>query len=86
VIAYTLIWRRPAMAGFARIRAADPQLAKAVRAAVAVLADDAMPSDSTPLGTAGLRRLRVGDARIMYQVDESGQTIQILTVGRAGKE
>jgi mRNA interferase RelE/StbE len=40
------------------------------------------PTDSTPLGQGGLRRLRVGRARIIYQVDDDNVAIQILTLGR----
>jgi mRNA-degrading endonuclease RelE of RelBE toxin-antitoxin system len=37
---------------------------------------------STPLGTEGLRRLRLGDARILYDIDDGNHVVQILTVGQ----
>jgi mRNA-degrading endonuclease RelE of RelBE toxin-antitoxin system len=85
-MAYTLIWQPAAVAGLVLIRGVDPQVAKAVRAAVSALADEARPLDSTPLGSEGLRRLRVGDARILYEVDDTHQAIHVLTVGRIHRE
>lgn len=46
---------------------------------------DASPPGSTPLDTAGLLRLRVGEARIMYEIDDTQRAIHILTVGRVGR-
>jgi mRNA interferase RelE/StbE len=82
VTAYTLIWQPAAFAGLMGIRAADPPVAKMVRTAVSALTEDAYPVDSTPLGTAGLRRLRVGDARVLYEIDDTHRAIHILTIGR----
>lgn len=80
--AHTLIWQPAAFAGLMRIRSADPEVAKAIRTAVSALAEDASPPDSTPLDTAGLRRLRVGEARIIYEIDDTQRAIHVLTVGR----
>lgn len=80
--AHTLIWQPAAFAGLMRIRTTDPEVAKTIRTAVSALAEDAYPPDSTPLDTAGLRRLRVGEARIMYEIDDTQRAIHILTVGR----
>jgi mRNA interferase RelE/StbE len=82
VTAYTLIWQPAAFAGLMRIRTTDPQVAKTVRTAVSALAEDAYPVDPTPLDTAGLRRLRVGDARVLYEIDDTHRAIHILTIGR----
>ena len=56
---FTLIWEPPAIAGLIRLRQADPATAKDVRAAVLALARDPEPDTSSPLGTAGLRRIRL---------------------------
>lgn len=79
---YTLIWRHAAVAGLIRPRAADPLTAKAVRTAVAALADNPYPDGSTALGSGGQRRLRIGPARVMYTVSEENVSVDILTVGR----
>jgi mRNA-degrading endonuclease RelE of RelBE toxin-antitoxin system len=82
VTAHTLIWQPAAFAGLVGIRSIDPQLAKAVRTAVSALVEDPFPTLSTPLGTSGLRRLRVGDARVLYEIDDTNRAIHILTIGR----
>lgn len=80
---HTMIWQPAAMAGLLRIRATDPQATKDVRMAIAALTATARPPDSTPLGTAGLRRLRVGDTRVLYEIDDVNEAIHVLTIGRA---
>ena len=82
---FTLIWQPAAVPGLIRIRTTDPQTAKVVRTAVNALAEDAYPSSSTPLGDAGLRRLRLGDVRVVYEVDDSDRAIQVLVIGRVGR-
>ena len=79
---YALIWQPPAVAGLIRLRSADAQAARAVRTAVSSLAENAEPSSSTPLGSGSLRRLRVADARILYEVDHTHRAVHILTVGQ----
>ena len=80
---FTLIWEPPAIAGLIRLRQADPATAKDVRAAVLALARDPEPDTSSPLGTAGLRRMRIGSARVLYSVDAADAAVQILLVGQA---
>ena len=80
--AHTLIWQPAAFAGLMSIRVTDPEVAKRIRRAVSALAEDAYPADSTPLGTAGLRRVRVRNARVLYEIDDTHLAIHILTVGR----
>jgi mRNA-degrading endonuclease RelE of RelBE toxin-antitoxin system len=58
------------------------QAAKALRTAVNALADNAEPLDSALLTPAGLRRLRIGEARVLYQIDDQSRAIHILTIGR----
>jgi mRNA-degrading endonuclease RelE of RelBE toxin-antitoxin system len=82
LIPYTLIWGAAAVAGLARIRDLDPDAAKIVRAAVRGLATEPRPSNSSPLGTAGHRRLRLGDVRVLYQVDDELRAVEIVTVGQ----
>ena len=49
------------------------------------LVEDAYPPDSSALDNAGLRRLRVGDARVLYEIDETHRAVHILTIGRLGR-
>lgn len=79
---YTLIWQPAAVAGLIRLRAADLTAAKDVRAAITSLARDPEPDRSTPLGNSGLRRLRVGSARVLYQIDQADTAVHILTIGQ----
>lgn len=81
--AYTLIWQPAAVAGLLRIRSSDPHTAKTVRAAIGALALDPEPQESAPLRTPGLRRLRLGEARVLYKVDDDHRAVQILTIGNA---
>jgi mRNA interferase RelE/StbE len=82
VTPHTVIWQPAAFAGLLRIRNTDPQVAKTVRTAVSALVEDPYPPESTPLDNAGLRRLRVGDARVLYEIDDTHRAIHILTIGR----
>ena len=79
---FTLVWQPAAVAGLVRLRAEDGQAAKTVRAAVAALADNPLPPRSSALGTEGLRRLRVGNVRVLYNLDGDAGAVHILTVGR----
>jgi mRNA-degrading endonuclease RelE of RelBE toxin-antitoxin system len=80
---YTLIWQPAAVAGLIRLRTVDPSAAKDARAAIAALAQDPAPEFSNPLGESGLRRLRMGVVRVLYQVDEINHAVQILVVGQS---
>ena len=79
---YVLVWKLTAAAGLARIRAVDPAAVRTVRAAVSALTVEPRPDASRPLGTEGHRRLRIGPYRVLYQVDDGGGVITVLTVGR----
>ena len=78
---HTLIRQPAAVAGLIRIRASDPATAKEVRSAVSALARVTDPPGSTALGSGGLRRLRLGSARILYEVDDTRHAVHVLTVG-----
>jgi mRNA-degrading endonuclease RelE of RelBE toxin-antitoxin system len=47
----------------------------------AAVADNPYPDTSTALGSQGQRRLRVGPARVMYNVSEENVSVDVLTVG-----
>jgi mRNA-degrading endonuclease RelE of RelBE toxin-antitoxin system len=82
VTIHTLVWQPAAVAGLIRIRNVDPHAAKTIRSAVDALAREPRPDRSTPLGAEGLRRLRLGEARILYDINDSNQAVQILTIGQ----
>jgi mRNA interferase RelE/StbE len=82
VTSFTLIWQPAAVAGLIRIRNVDPHAAKTIRSAIGARAHDPRPDGSTALGAEGLQRLRLGDARILYEIDDNNQAVQILTIGR----
>jgi mRNA-degrading endonuclease RelE of RelBE toxin-antitoxin system len=47
------------------------------------LADNPRPAESTPWGS-DYRRLRQGNWRILYRIDESAHSVHIEHVGRSG--
>jgi mRNA-degrading endonuclease RelE of RelBE toxin-antitoxin system len=79
---FTLIWESPATAGLGRLRAADPATAKDVRGRRRPGLRP-RPEASSPLGASGLRRLRIGSARVLYKVDDVNVAVQILVVCQA---
>jgi mRNA interferase RelE/StbE len=79
---HTLIWQPAAVSGLLRLRSSNTQAAKDVRAAITALDIDARPPESAPLGTAGLRRLRSGESRVLYEVDDIQHAVHVLNIGR----
>jgi mRNA-degrading endonuclease RelE of RelBE toxin-antitoxin system len=57
------------MAGYRAVRANDPEGARRISRAVARLARDPCPDDSTALGSTPFRRLRLDQYRVLYEVD-----------------
>ena len=83
---YTVVWLPKAMSAFRRLRAADRTGAKQVAASVSALAESALadqpaPEESTPLGRSGFRRLRLGDCRVLYEVDAATAAVFVINVG-----
>jgi mRNA interferase RelE/StbE len=79
---YGLIWLPEAMAAFRRLRSHDPDGAKWVASAVRSLAGEPYPPEATSLGGTGFHRLRLGDYRILYEINPADVTIYVLHVGR----
>jgi mRNA-degrading endonuclease RelE of RelBE toxin-antitoxin system len=75
---YPLIWRNEARQALSRLRATDPAAAKLLTAAVRALATDPFPDTSTPLGDSTFRRLKLGDLRVTYDVDNDTVTIYLI--------
>lgn len=58
----------------------DPPLARRIQGAIALLAEDPRPPASRPLrGRPGFR-VRVGDYRIIYTVEDDGLLVVIVTL------
>ncbi|MGH3425480.1 MAG: type II toxin-antitoxin system RelE family toxin [Nocardioidaceae bacterium] len=70
---------RPAAAR--ALRKLDPQVARRVQGAIALLAQDPRPPGARALqGRPGLR-VRVGDYRILYTVDDGVLTVVVVQLG-----
>jgi mRNA-degrading endonuclease RelE of RelBE toxin-antitoxin system len=79
---YTLVWRNEARRALSRLRAVDPLAAKRVTAAVRALATDPIPETSSQLGDSRFWRLKLGELRMTYEVDEADRTVHVYYVGR----
>jgi mRNA interferase RelE/StbE len=64
------------------LRQLDPGIRKAVLDAIRALGTDPRPAGVTPLkGHRPWLRVRVGDYRIIYDVDDTSRTVTIAVVG-----
>lgn len=62
----------------------DPPIARRIRGAIALLAEDPRPPASRPLrGRPGLR-VRAGDYRIIYTVEDDVLLVVVVTLGHRG--
>jgi len=65
-----------------QVREFDPQVRRRVQAAIELLADDPRPPTATRLlGGAGEWRVRTGDYRIIYEIEENRLLVLVLNVG-----
>ncbi|MFF7313024.1 type II toxin-antitoxin system RelE/ParE family toxin [Streptomyces sp. NPDC008137] len=78
---YRIIWEPNATNAAVRFLKDDPVGLAAVYEAVDALAETPRPSGSTPYGW-DFRRLRVGDYRVLYAIDDEVIRILITHVGR----
>ena len=62
----------------------DPQGMRAMLDAIDRLADDPRPAGSFPYGSPGLRRLRVGRYRVLYEITEDAIAVRHIARGTAG--
>jgi mRNA interferase RelE/StbE len=63
------------------LRKLPPSIEERIREAIDGLADDPRPPGCTKLrGSAGWR-VRVGDYRVIYQVDDEARTVTVLRAG-----
>ena len=59
----------------------DPQVARRVQAAIALLAEDPRPPASRPLRGRPAWRVRIGDYRIIYAIDDEVLLVVVVTLG-----
>lgn len=64
----------------------DRTVARRIHLAITALADDPRPSGCRQLaGYPGLWRTRVGDYRVIYQIDDDVLVVLVLRIGHRGK-
>jgi mRNA interferase RelE/StbE len=63
------------------LRKLDPQAAGRVRAAIALLADDPRPPAARRLRGRPAWRVRVGDYRIIYTIEDAVLLVVVVAVG-----
>lgn len=71
---------RPAAAR--QLRKLDPQTARRIQGVIALLADDPRPPASRPLTGRPAWRVRVGDYRVIYTIEDDRLVIVVIAIGR----
>ncbi|GCB46470.1 type II toxin-antitoxin system RelE/ParE family toxin [Streptomyces sp. NL15-2K] len=79
---YEIIWEPQATNAAARFLKDDPAGLAAVYEAVDTLATQPRPRDSIPYGSQNVRRLHVGDYRVLYIIDDDVIRIMVTHLGR----
>lgn len=79
---WALVWLPEALDSFRRLRLSDPAGATVVAAAARRLVQEPRPAGSSALGTTAFRRLRIGDYRILYTIEEETHSVCVTHVGR----
>lgn len=75
---YEILWKRSAEQDLRKI---DRQQLSRIVVAIGALAEDPFPPGSRKLrGSEGAHRLRVGDYRVIYQVDVETRTLVVVHV------
>ncbi len=63
------------------LRRLDPPVARRLQAAIALLAEDPRPPASRPLRGRPAWRVRVGDYRVIYTIEDDVLLIVVVTLG-----
>ena len=63
------------------LRKLDPPVARRVQAAIALLAEDPRPPASRPLRGWPAWRVRVGDYRVIYTIEDDVLLVVVVTLG-----
>lgn len=70
---------RPAAAK--QLRKLDPPTARRIQGAIALLGDDPRPPASRPLTGRPAWRVRVGDYRVIYTIEDDRLIVIVITIG-----
>jgi mRNA interferase RelE/StbE len=70
---------RPAAAR--QLRKLDPPTARRIQGAIALLADNPRPPASRPLTGRPAWRVRVGDYRVIYTIEDDRLIVVVVTIG-----
>lgn len=70
---------RPAAAR--QLRKLDPPTARRMQGAIALLADDPRPPASRPLTGRPAWRVRVGDYRVIYTIEDDRLVVVVIAIG-----
>lgn len=70
---------RPAAAR--QLRKLDPPTARRIQGAIALLADDPRPPASRPLTGRPAWRVRVGDYRVIYTIEDDRLIVVVVAIG-----
>ncbi|MEQ6023382.1 type II toxin-antitoxin system RelE/ParE family toxin [Streptomyces salinarius] len=79
---YEITFEPQALNAAARSLKDDPSGLAVVLDTIDKLADDPRPTGSVPFGSADLRRLRIGEYRVLYAIDAAVIRILVTHLGR----
>ncbi|MFE1439416.1 type II toxin-antitoxin system RelE/ParE family toxin [Streptomyces sp. NPDC058739] len=79
---YEIVFEPHALDAATRFLEEDPKGLSATLDAIDELADNPRPVNSVAYGAAGIRRLRVGDYRVIYVIDDYVIHILVTHLGR----
>jgi mRNA interferase RelE/StbE len=65
-----------------QLRRLPPGVAASIRPPILALAIDPRPTGATKLAASPFWRLRVGDVRVIYAIDDQGAVVIVLRVAR----
>jgi mRNA interferase RelE/StbE len=81
-VTYEIIFEPRALDSAARFLKEDPSGLALVLDTIDKLAHDPRPATSVPYGSPDLRRLRIGDYRVLYIIEEEVIRILVTNLGR----
>lgn len=64
-----------------QLRKLDPPTARRIQGVIALLADDPRPPASRPLTGRPAWRVRVGDYRVIYTIEDDRLVVVVITIG-----
>lgn len=79
---YAIYWEERAVTLASGFLAGDPAGLSRLVTAVDLLAGEPRPRASFPYGSEDLRRLRMGQYRVLYEINPAQRMIAILHIGR----